>query len=248
GNSKIEISSKVLQVEPRKPSELNPGIPQGLEKIILKAMAKEVDDRYQTADEVLQDLRRLRASLSGATEMLPSVTRHRSFAVVAQNALRLRWVQILLIAVPILIIASWIALRVWRPAPYEPTAAARSYYDKGVDALHAATYFQASKALKQSVDLDPQYAPAHARLAESLLEISNTEQAKDELLQANSLADKRSLSTTDKLQLDAIDATVRRDFPTAVASYQRLVDQASSTEKSNAYVGVGRGRGSSERL
>ena len=33
GNSKIEISSKVLQVEPRKPSELNPGIPWGLERI-----------------------------------------------------------------------------------------------------------------------------------------------------------------------------------------------------------------------
>jgi len=39
GTSKIEISSKVLQVEPRKPSELNPGIPWGLERIILKAMA-----------------------------------------------------------------------------------------------------------------------------------------------------------------------------------------------------------------
>jgi serine/threonine-protein kinase len=56
GNSLIEISSKVLQVEPRKPSELNPGIPKGLEQIILKAMAKDVDDRYQNADEVLQDL------------------------------------------------------------------------------------------------------------------------------------------------------------------------------------------------
>jgi len=76
GGSKIEISAKVLQVEPRKPSELNPGIPRGLEKIILKAMAKEVDDRYQSADEVLQDLRRLRASSSGATELLPSMSRH----------------------------------------------------------------------------------------------------------------------------------------------------------------------------
>src|SRR5437660_7033396 len=59
GNSKIEISSNVLQSEPRKPSELNPGIPQGLERIILKAMAKEAGDRYQTADEVLHDLKKL---------------------------------------------------------------------------------------------------------------------------------------------------------------------------------------------
>ena len=80
---------------------------------------------------------------------------------------RLEWPKILLIAVPLLIIATWLGLRLWRPAPYEPSAAARSYYDKGVDALHAATYFQASKALKQSVDLDREYAPAHTRLAEA---------------------------------------------------------------------------------
>src|SRR2546423_14502011 len=80
GNSKIEISSKVLQVDPRKPSEVNPGIPKGLEKIILKAMAKDPNDRYQNADEVLRDLRELRASLSGATELLPSMTRHASSA------------------------------------------------------------------------------------------------------------------------------------------------------------------------
>src|SRR2546423_3176398 len=94
GNSKIEISSKVLQVEPRKPSELNPGVPRGLERIILKAMAKEAGDRYQTADEVLHDLKQLRASLSGATELLPSVSvsRPRSAAGPregAQYALRL---------------------------------------------------------------------------------------------------------------------------------------------------------------
>src|SRR5205814_8366077 len=159
------------------------------------------DDRYQTADEVLQDLRRLRASLSGATEILPSVTRHRSFAGVAQNAVRLRWVQIVLIAVPVLIIASWVALRVWRPAPYEPTAAARSYYDKGVDALHAATYFQASKALQQYVDLVPQYPPAHARLADAYLEISNAEQAAGELVEAVSLARRRALARVGRLAL-----------------------------------------------
>src|SRR5438552_16540556 len=223
GNSKIEISSKVLQVEPRKPSELNPGIPWGLEKIILKAMAKEVGDRYQTADEVLQDLKQLRASLSGATALLPSasVTGPTSAAgpmETAPNALRLRWVQILLVAVPVLIVATWIGLRLWHASPYQPTADAKFFYDQGLSALRAATYFQASKTLKKSVTLDPEYAPAHARLAESYLEISNTEHAKDELLAANSLADKRSLAAADKLHLDAIDATARRDFSSVISS------------------------------
>jgi len=253
GSSKIEISSKVLQVEPRKPSELNPGIPKGLERIILKAMAKEAGDRYQTADEVLQDLRQLRASLSGATELLPSasVTHQNSSArtaAVAQNALRLRWVQLLLVAVPVLIIATWIALRLWHPAPYQPTAEAKFFYDQGVAALRAATYFQASKTLKQSVTLDPQYAPAHARLAESYLEINNTEQAKDEILTANSLAGKRGLASVDKLNLDAINATATRDFPTAISSYQKIADQATGSEKANAYVDLGRAYERNEQL
>src|SRR5256714_7113880 len=182
GGSKIEISAKVLQVEPRKPSELNPGIPRGLEKIILKAMATEVGDRYQSADDVLHDLKQLRASLSGATELLPSasITHQTSSAgpaVVAQNVLRLRWVQILLIAVPVLIIATWIALRLWRPSPYQPSEAAKQYYDDGVKAMRAGTFLQARKQLEQSIALDDRYAPAHATLAEAYLETNNTENA-----------------------------------------------------------------------
>ncbi|MFN2577886.1 MAG: tetratricopeptide repeat protein [Pyrinomonadaceae bacterium] len=248
GTSKIEISSKVLQVDPRKPSELNPGIPWGLEKIILKAMAKHAGDRYQTADEMLQDLKHLRSSLSGATERLPSVSRPPSAPGLGQNALRLRWVQILLVAVPVLIIATWIAVRLRHAPPYQPTAEAKFFYDQGLSALHAATYFQASKALKQSVTLDPQYASAHARLAEAYLEISNTEQAKDELLAANSLADKRRLATADKLRLDAIDAIARRDFPVAITSYQRIADQSPASEKADAYVDLGRAYERSEQL
>src|SRR5437870_5269829 len=247
GNSKIEISSKVLQVEPRKPSELNPGVPRGLERIILKAMAKEAGDRYQTADEVLHDLKQLRASLSGATELLPSVTRHPS-AGFAQNALRLKWVQILLVAVPVLIIATWIGARLWHASSYQPNAEAKFFYDQGLSALRAATYFQASKALKQSVTLDPQFAPAHARLAEAYLEINNTEQAKDELLAANSLADKRSLATTAKLHREAIDSITLRDFPGAISSYQKVADQATGSEKANAYVDLGRAYEKSEQL
>ena len=247
GSSKIEISSKVLQVDPRKPTQVNPGIPPMLENIILKAMAKDPNVRYQTAGEMLSELKELRTSLSGATVLFPSATRPR-VALGARQALRLRPVQIALAAIPVLIVGAWIGLRLWNPSPYEPNAAARGYYVSGVSAMNAATYFQASKALKQSVTLDPQYAPAHARLAEAYLEISSTEQAKDELLVANSLADKRGLDRMDKLRLDAIDATARRDFPSAIASYQKVVDQSPAAEKADAYVDLGRGYEQSEQL
>ena len=253
GNSKIEISSKVLQVEPRKPSHLNPGIPRGLEQIILKAMAKDTDARYQSATEMLEDLKRLRSSFSSVTAVFPSVTTESSGAMTPpsltrfQQALRSRKVQIALAAIVVLLLGA-IGYKLWRPAPYQLNSAAKLYFDEGVKAIHLGTYFQASKALKQAVDSDPQYAPAHARLAEAYLEISNTEQARAEVLDAVARASQRALATSDKLHLDAIDATVRRDFPAAVASYQALLAQAPASEKANAYVDLGRAYERNEQL
>ena len=205
-------------------------------------MAKELKDRYQTVDQLLRDLKDVRASMSGATELLPSVTRTANTGLIerARGPLRLRWVQVLAIVVPLLLVIGFIGLRLWRTTPYQPTSEAKFFYDQGLSALHAATYFQASKALKQAVTLDPQFASAHARLAEAYLEINNTEQAKDEVLAANSLADKRSLATIDKLYLDAINAMARRDFPAAIAGYQKVVNQAAGADKANAYVDLGR--------
>src|SRR5207249_469456 len=75
-----------------------------------------------------------------------------------------------------------------------------------------------------------------------------TEQAKDELLSAKALAEKRNLTTIDRLRLDAIDATARRDFPNAIASYQKIADQASASDKASAYVDLGRAYEKSEQL
>ena len=250
GNSKIEISAKVLQVDPRKPSEINPQVPPLLERIILKAMAKDAVDRYQSADEVVHDLKAVRASFSSATELLPSAARRSAGSAVAspRTALSSRKIQLALAIVAVAIIATLIAFRVWRSSPYQPLAAAKPYFEKGVDAIHAGTYFQASKVLKQSVDLDSQYAPAHARLGEAYLEIGNTEQAKDELLAANALAGKRSLAKYDKLQLEAIDAMVRHDFGAAIAGYQAISDQAATPEKADAHVDLGRAYERNEQL
>ncbi len=243
GNSKIEISSKVLQVDPRKPSQINPSVPRGLEDIILKAMAKDVDERYQSAEEMLEDLRRLRSSLSSVTALFPSVTREASQPVMpaqARELLRSRKVQVALISIPILLLLAWGGYRIWRGSPHQPSTAAKGWYEQGLAALRAGTYFQASKSLEQAVSLDSQYAPAHARLAEAYLETNNTEGAQHELLLAGQLAASRALESRDQMQLDAIGATVTRDFPQAITLYQKLLNQSPTAEKDSAYVDLGR--------
>src|SRR6185369_2759469 len=86
---------------------------------------------------------------------------------------------------------------------------------------------------------DDQFALAHARLAEAWMELDYGDKAKDELLRVGELSPNRSLFTTvDSLYLDAITATVRRDFPRAVAAYAEIV--RAQPNQSYAYVDLGR--------
>lgn len=52
----VSVALMQLQQEPKRPRELNPDIPIGLEQIVMKAMQKNTADRYQSAAEMLVDL------------------------------------------------------------------------------------------------------------------------------------------------------------------------------------------------
>src|SRR3954470_17596935 len=56
GESDFETLEKVRNVDCRPPSKVNPACPPALEKIILKALTKEVEDRYQWASEMMEEL------------------------------------------------------------------------------------------------------------------------------------------------------------------------------------------------
>lgn len=54
GDNKIACIKKHLEETPRPPQLINADVPIGMEKIILKLMEKDPNDRYVTADEVIQ--------------------------------------------------------------------------------------------------------------------------------------------------------------------------------------------------
>jgi serine/threonine protein kinase len=56
GNSDLDVLEKVRNVDIPPPRQVNPKIPPQLEKIILKALEKDVDDRYQWGSEMQEDL------------------------------------------------------------------------------------------------------------------------------------------------------------------------------------------------
>lgn len=56
GENPVAVAMKQVNEQPLPPSQLNPQIPKGLEEIVLRAMAKHPDDRYQSAYEMIQDI------------------------------------------------------------------------------------------------------------------------------------------------------------------------------------------------
>jgi eukaryotic-like serine/threonine-protein kinase len=56
---------KIITEKPRPVSELVPGLPPALDRIVLKAMAKEPSERYKSALEMANDLTSVRSKLSG---------------------------------------------------------------------------------------------------------------------------------------------------------------------------------------
>lgn len=249
GNSKIEISSQVLHVEPPRPSQISPAIPPGLEEIILRAMAKDVDARYQSANAMLDDLRKLQASLSVGSGLLTIGPRSSVVTAAVTRVWKRKPIKVGAFIVPLLIVGILLALRIWHPSLHQPSPEARTWYDQGLVAMRSGTYYQASKRLERSIELDDRYALSHARLAETYLEINSTEKAQEELLRGLSLApDRSALASADAAYLDAVAATVRRDFAAAVGYYQKILDQAPNIEKANAYVDLGRAYEKNENL
>ncbi len=56
GETDFSTLEKVRNVDIQPPRALNPAIPEQVERVILKALAKDVDDRYQWCSEMLVDL------------------------------------------------------------------------------------------------------------------------------------------------------------------------------------------------
>jgi serine/threonine-protein kinase len=61
GSTPVAIAYRHVREAPTPPRVLNPDVPAGLEAVVLKAMAKQPGQRYQTAAELRQDLERFLA-------------------------------------------------------------------------------------------------------------------------------------------------------------------------------------------
>ena len=80
GDTPLSIAYKHVREDAEKPSTLNPDVPSALDAIVMKALAKNPDNRYQSAREMRDDLQRFLAGeqihatplLAGTTTVAPA--------------------------------------------------------------------------------------------------------------------------------------------------------------------------------
>src|SRR5882672_11481399 len=56
GDTEFQLMERVRKAEVLAPSKFNRRVPEALDKVVLKALARDVQDRYQSAAELCEDL------------------------------------------------------------------------------------------------------------------------------------------------------------------------------------------------
>lgn len=250
GGSVLEIGAQVIHVTPPAPSSLNEHVPPELDRITAKALEKNIDKRYQSADELIEDLHTLLPTLDAngsrtQTRTTKSPVAQRTHSASALTTIsetfrrpRLSLGTVLLAIVAIAAVG--FGVMQWRkPEPYKPTPEGLDWYNKGTEALRSGSFLQASKAFEQAIASDPDFPLAHARLAEALFELDYWDKARQKMLKVHSLVrDRSQLVRSEALLVEAINATVSTDFPGAIKGYRELVSLTPNDPQ--VYVDLGR--------
>ena len=249
GKNFAEICSQVIKEDPLPPSHLNFSVSPGYDEVALKALSKKAENRYQTIDELIKDLET--AQLDSPTRKIAA--NPETFQVetktsndvlpVTSNAFFKKHLAVISVAAIIALVVIYFGANgnfrnlLTTQNQAQPTA---EFYE-GVDAIRNGNYYKAQKLLETAVAQNDRFPLAHARLAEALVELGYEDKATREILKVSELTPTFSnLSEIDKLNLQAIAATVRRNYAGAIENYRNIIEKTSEENKKFAYFDLGR--------
>jgi tetratricopeptide (TPR) repeat protein/predicted Ser/Thr protein kinase len=208
GRTAQETWGRILHVDPEAPSKVLPGVDPALDTVCQRLLAKDPEGRFQTAAELRGALDVLRQ----APGTVPQPTRRPR-----------RWLAAAVVVATIGAAGWWWSTTIRSSLPVPPSDAA-SWYARGSDAVRQGAFGTGRKALEEAIRIFPDYALAHARLAEALAELDEDRAAQASLIRVSALVpDQSALPEEDGLRLAATQASVLRDHDRAIAAYERLV-------------------------
>jgi eukaryotic-like serine/threonine-protein kinase len=121
--SPVAVSMKHVNEPLRSPKEVNPHVPEGLNALVVKLLAKDPEDRYAGATELVEDLRRVRDGLPPvAADPAAGVTRVGTRATTPLPATRGRrrmpWLLAATLALLIVLGVGWaLSQGIWSSTP-----------------------------------------------------------------------------------------------------------------------------------
>jgi eukaryotic-like serine/threonine-protein kinase len=212
--------------QPDSPSSIRKGIPSVWDDVVCKCIEYEPERRYQSAAEVL-------AALRQRSLLVWRFNNGQRIALTPRVAA--------IVGAILLVLLSISVTSIYRIATtYHPSHTGKQWYDDGVAALRDGTYLKAANALGEAVKSDPHYALAHARLADAWAELDFTGQAQQEMLRATDAEQRTSMPDEDKQYVDAVQATLIRNYSAAAQDYEELLKQLPDDRRADGLVDLGR--------
>lgn len=244
GPTAPDMMGQILQTDPPPPSSLVPGLGDGIDALCARLLCKDVQKRCQSAEEAIGAIRAL----------LPLGTPASDASWRTSRTLTNRWYPSAwrwVVGASSVVAATGVVLGLYnwryRYRIPEPSAAAKTWFDRGVTAIREGAYAGARASFQEAIRLDPQFAQAYARLADAEHELDDQRGAQQALLHVNELVpDLSALRADDRFQLEAVTASVLGEHDRAVAAYRALAN-ARPTDASAA-LDLGRAEEAAYRL
>ncbi len=178
GESWERIVHAILTRDPASPRSINPRVPVDLETICLKAMEKDPDRRYQTAEELASDFRQyLQRGLIAA----------RRASVARRTWKSIRHHPVAAVSVAAVLIVVVVGGFAWQASVKRASEAAHRAVADARLALSDGEYRVALKSVDEALALDHELLDARLIRAQALIKLDRTDEALDE---ANALLDR----------------------------------------------------------
>lgn len=248
------MNDQIAEILTSEPPPLDSEISYDLTRIVNKCLKKNAEERYQNADELLEELKIFENSFKGGgqTEKITSYTEVQATSgnrfktvftqltapIMAKGIGRAAFVSVLSC---VLFLAAFGFYNFRTNAVYRPNPEAVRWYLEASGAARNGNDFKAQKLLEQAVNIDAKYLPAQAKLAEIWFNRDYEDKAAQTMLKVTEeISQLKGLSENEEIYLQAVTATVRRDYRTALENYQKIAERTPENEKISALFDVGR--------